>query len=43
MWLVRKGFGSVTAIKGSMSQRLVAEPTVFERANYVKILTGWKG
>ena len=42
-WLERKGFSSVTAIKGSMSQRHVAEPTVFERANYVKILTGWKG
>ena len=40
-WMERKGFASVTAIKGSMSQRHVADPTAFERANYVKIVTGW--
>jgi dihydroorotate dehydrogenase (fumarate) len=39
-WMERKGFGSVTTIKGSMSQKHVADPTAFERANYVKIVTG---
>jgi hypothetical protein len=28
-------------IKGSMSQRHVADPSAFERANYMKILHGW--
>ena len=41
-WLDRKGFSSVAEIKGAMSQRHVADPTAFERANYMKILTGWK-
>jgi dihydroorotate dehydrogenase (fumarate) len=41
-WMERKGFGAVAAIKGSMSQRHVADPTVYERANYVKILKSWR-
>ena len=40
-WLDRKGFESVAQIKGSMSQRHVADPTAFERANYMKILQSW--
>jgi dihydroorotate dehydrogenase (fumarate) len=40
-WLDSKGFASVAQIKGSMSQRHVADPTAFERANYMKILQGW--
>jgi dihydroorotate dehydrogenase (fumarate) len=39
-WMERKGFSSIAAIKGSMSQKHVADPTAFERANYVKIMTG---
>jgi len=39
-WMERKGFGSVAVIKGSMSQKHVADPTAFERANYVKIVSG---
>jgi dihydroorotate dehydrogenase (fumarate) len=38
-WMERKGFSAVASIKGSMSQRNVADPTAFERANYVKIIT----
>jgi dihydroorotate dehydrogenase (fumarate) len=40
-WLDRKGFESVAQIKGSMSQRHVADPSAFERANYVKVLHSW--
>jgi dihydroorotate dehydrogenase (fumarate) len=40
-WLDSKGFESVAQIKGSMSQRHVADPTAFERANYMKILQSW--
>jgi dihydroorotate dehydrogenase (fumarate) len=41
-WMERKGFASVAAIKGSMSQRNVADPSAFERANYMKILRAWR-
>lgn len=41
-WMERKGFASVASIRGSMSQRHVAEPTVYERANYMKVLRAWK-
>ena len=41
-WLDRKGFESVAQIKGSMSQRHVADPSAFERANYMKILQSWR-
>ena len=41
-WLDRKGFASVAQIKGSMSQQRVADPTAFERANYLKVLQSWR-
>ena len=41
-WLERKGFESVAQIKGSMSQQHVADPTAFERANYMQILQSWR-
>jgi dihydroorotate dehydrogenase (fumarate) len=34
---------SVRQMKGSMSQRNVADPTAFERANYIKTLESYKG
>jgi dihydroorotate dehydrogenase (fumarate) len=40
-WLDAKGLTSVAQIKGSMSQRHVADPSTFERANYMKILQSW--
>ena len=40
-WMDRKGFESVAQIKGSMSQRHVADPSAFERANYMKVLQSW--
>jgi len=29
-------------MKGALSQRNVAEPAAFERANYMKVLNSWK-
>ncbi len=41
-WMEEKEYASVTQMKGSMSQRSVAEPAAFERANYMKALNSWK-
>lgn len=37
-WLEEHEYESVAQMKGSMSQRGVAEPAAFERANYMKVL-----
>jgi dihydroorotate dehydrogenase (fumarate) len=37
-WMEERGYASVAQMKGSMSQLNVADPTAFERANYIKIL-----
>ncbi|CDH43480.1 MAG: dihydroorotate dehydrogenase-like protein [Candidatus Competibacteraceae bacterium] len=42
-WMEVHGYDSVTQMKGSMSQRNVADPTAFERANYIKTLESYKG
>lgn len=39
MWMETFEYQSVAQMKGSMSQRSVAEPAAFERANYMKALT----
>lgn len=41
-WMEVHGYESVTQMKGSMSQRNVADPTAFERANYIKTLESYK-
>jgi dihydroorotate dehydrogenase (fumarate) len=41
-WLDRRGYASVRQMKGSMSQRKVADPTAFERANYIKTLESFR-
>lgn len=41
-WMEEKEYASVAQMKGSMSQRSVAEPAAFERANYMKALNSWK-
>ncbi|MBP1648199.1 MAG: dihydroorotate dehydrogenase 2, partial [Bacteroidetes bacterium] len=33
---------SVAQMKGSMSQKSVADPSAYERANYMKVLQGYK-
>ncbi len=42
VWMTKCGYESVTQMKGSMSQQNVANPSAFERANYIKILEGYK-
>jgi dihydroorotate dehydrogenase (fumarate) len=37
-WMVEHEYESITQMRGSMSQRSVAEPATFERANYMKAL-----
>ena len=41
-WMTEHEYESVKQMKGSMSQRNVAEPAAFERANYMKALQSWK-
>ncbi len=41
-WMEVNEYSSVSLMKGSMSQRSVADPAAFERANYMKILNTYK-
>jgi dihydroorotate dehydrogenase (fumarate) len=40
-WMEQQEYGSITQLKGSLSQKSVVEPAVYERANYMKALTGY--
>jgi len=42
-WMEMHNYSSVAQMKGSMSQHNVADPTAFERANYIKTLESYKG
>jgi dihydroorotate dehydrogenase (fumarate) len=37
-WMLEHEYLSVSQMKGSMSQKSVADPAAFERANYMKAL-----
>ena len=41
MWMETFEYQSIQQMKGSMSQRAVAEPAAFERANYMKALSSF--
>ncbi len=41
-WLGARELDSLDAIRGRMSHRNVADPAAFERANYIKMLQGYK-
>lgn len=41
-WMHHKGFESINAFKGVMSQQNISDPTAYERANYIKILESKK-
>ncbi len=41
-WMEENEYDSVEMMKGSMSQKSVAEPAAFERANYMKTLHSYK-
>ncbi|HLI05502.1 MAG TPA: dihydroorotate dehydrogenase-like protein [Ktedonobacteraceae bacterium] len=38
-WMVEHEYESITQMRGSMSQKSVADPAAFERANYMKALS----
>ncbi|MEW6195685.1 MAG: dihydroorotate dehydrogenase-like protein [Bacteroidota bacterium] len=41
-WMLNNEYDSIDMMKGSMSQKAVAEPSAFERANYMKVLQSYK-
>ncbi len=41
-WLIEHEYESVKQMRGSMSQKSVADPSAFERANYMKALNRYK-
>lgn len=41
VWLEEHEYESIEQMQGSMSQRSVAEPAAFERANYLRVLTSY--
>ena len=41
-WMAEKEYESVSQMKGAMSQKAVANPAAFERANYIRILEDYK-
>ena len=40
-WMEEHEYESITQMKGSMSQQAVAEPSTFERVNYMKVLSSY--
>ena len=42
-WMEEHEYESIGQMQGSMSQRSVADPTAFSRANYVKLLSSYAG
>jgi len=42
IWMDEHEYESVTQMTGSMSQQAVAQPTAFERANYMKVLDSFR-
>jgi len=41
-WMTGHEYESIKQMKGSLSQKAVKEPAVFERANYMKVLNSFK-
>ncbi len=41
-WMEEHEYDSVEQLQGSMSQMNVAQPSAFERANYMKVLHSWQ-
>jgi dihydroorotate dehydrogenase (fumarate) len=41
-WMEKNNYNSIQMMKGSMSQKAIAEPAAFERANYMKLLQSYK-
>ena len=41
-WMGSRGYESVAQMRGSMSQQRVADPTAFQRANYIRVLESYR-
>ena len=41
-WMEEHEYESIEQMQGSMSQRSVADPSAFQRANYVKVLSSYR-
>jgi dihydroorotate dehydrogenase (fumarate) len=42
IWMEEREYESIVQMQGSMSQKNVAEPDAFERANYMRVLQSWQ-
>ena len=42
-WMTEREYSSVSQLRGSMSQRNCADPSAFERQQYIRTLTTYKG
>lgn len=42
IWMEEREYVSIAQMQGSMSQKNVAEPAAFERANYMRVLQSWQ-
>ena len=41
-WLEARDLETLDNVRGSMSQRNITDPTLFERANYIRVLQGYR-
>ena len=41
-WMDAREYASVAEMRGSMSQQRVADPTAFQRANYIRIFESYR-
>jgi dihydroorotate dehydrogenase (fumarate) len=42
IWMEEREYASVAELRGAMSRANVADPSAFDRANYVRILNSWR-
>jgi dihydroorotate dehydrogenase (fumarate) len=42
LWMEDNEYDSIEQMQGSMSQKSVADPATFERANYMKVLSSYQ-
>jgi dihydroorotate dehydrogenase (fumarate) len=42
-WMYRKGYTSVSQLRGSMSQQAISDSSAFVRGNYIRVLESYKG
>ena len=40
-WLAARELETLDRLRGRLSQRNIADPTAFERANYIQVLQGY--